>query len=224
MLAIRFGLDTLPLQATNEKRNAYRAYVVRTKSNWEATFSFSDWEAFGCLSYDALMAKFGVGEKRKMIIDGTNGEIMVGEPRAARAKVAKVAKVGRKLRIPAMFESGIINVGDKVEVLNRANSDATVVDAKTVNYQGTIMTFNEYGIKLVGHVAINVYIWVKVNGVLLDTLRQGKVDVPDTKPDTEIPETGTDSASEIPEAKTDTTEAEPEDGGKFDSEGRIIVD
>jgi hypothetical protein len=78
----------------------------------------------------------------------------------------------KKLRIGEIIASGRVNPGDRLNVIGKAESDAEVVDSKRVRLKnGQIMTWNEYGEKFTGHVAVNVYRHVVVNGVPLESLR-----------------------------------------------------
>jgi predicted transcriptional regulator len=77
-----------------------------------------------------------------------------------------------KLRIAQMIELGRVNSGDRLIIAGKVDSAAEVIDAKNVRLSnGKIMTWNEYGQHFTGHVAVNIYRHVIVNGVPLESLR-----------------------------------------------------
>jgi len=64
----------------------------------------------------------------------------------------------RKLRIAEMIASGRVHPGDKLKIAGKPNTDAEVIDAKRVRLaDGQVLTWNEYGQKFTGHVAVNIY-------------------------------------------------------------------
>lgn len=78
----------------------------------------------------------------------------------------------KKLRIPELIRLGRVKSGDKLTVRGRTSSDAEVIDDQTIRLaDGQTMTWNEYGQKFTGHIAVNIYKQVYVNGVLLGKLR-----------------------------------------------------
>ena len=78
-----------------------------------------------------------------------------------------------KLKLRDLFASGIIRSGDNLVIRNRSNSEATAINDSEVRVAetGEILTWNEYGQRFTGHVAVNIYKQVLVNGVLLGALR-----------------------------------------------------
>lgn len=74
-------------------------------------------------------------------------------------------------RIPIMFQRGIIKPGDVLTILDHENFPAVVVDASRVRHGGQIMSYNEWGQKVTGWVALNIYKWAVLNGKTLDELR-----------------------------------------------------
>lgn len=189
ILPIRFGLDTIQ-GARNEvtalRKSQYAAYLETVRQKHEASLTFDHWCDLGCLTYDGIMERWGFGQKRNVLIgqtdDGVSLTRNVGRPRSTEPKTVKVQQTTVKgsRRIPAMFADGDVKVGDVVTVLksvgkveNGTRDDfvATVVDAKNVSYNGTVMSWNEFGQKAIGHSAINVYVWLLINGTLLNDLR-----------------------------------------------------
>jgi uncharacterized protein with ParB-like and HNH nuclease domain len=82
----------------------------------------------------------------------------------------KVAKV----KLPDLFAVGKLRSGDKLTVRNKLGSDAVALDADCVRVTSTgeVMTWNQYGQAFTGHVAVNIYKQILVNGTLLGSLRE----------------------------------------------------
>jgi hypothetical protein len=62
-------------------------------------------------------------------------------------------------RMRELMENGIVAVGDRLQIKNHPDSEAIVVDARRVKYKGDEVTFNEWGGKVTGWSAINIYDW-----------------------------------------------------------------
>lgn len=88
-----------------------------------------------------------------------------------RTNLQLAGKVTGLVRTPAMFQRGIIKAGDVLTILNHEKSDAIVVDGSNVRYRNQIMSYNEWGQKVTGWVALNIYKWGVLNGKTLDELR-----------------------------------------------------
>lgn len=67
-------------------------------------------------------------------------------------------------RMDKLFEWGVIKAGDVVVIKNFENSEAIVIDIKTVEYNGQKLTFNQWGEKITGWSALSVYEWIIVKG------------------------------------------------------------
>jgi CxxC motif-containing protein len=67
-------------------------------------------------------------------------------------------------RMDKLFEWGVIKSGDTVIIKNFDNSEAIVIDTKTVEYNGQKLTFNQWGEKVTGWSALSVYEWTIVKG------------------------------------------------------------
>ncbi|MCD2347218.1 PDDEXK family nuclease [Clostridium guangxiense] len=76
-----------------------------------------------------------------------------------------------------LFEWGIIKSGDIVVIKNSENSEATVVDAKYVSFNGEKITFNKWGQKVTGWSTIRIYSWAMIKGrdKTLHEMRQEKM-------------------------------------------------
>lgn len=76
-----------------------------------------------------------------------------------------------------LFEWGIIKAGDIVVIKNVDNSEATVIDAKYVDFNGKKLTFNKWGQKVTGWSSIRIYCWAMIKGSdkTLHEMRQEKM-------------------------------------------------
>lgn len=89
---------------------------------------------------------------------------------------AQVPRVGRAqlMKTPEMVQKGLLTVGTPLTIKNRPDSTATVVDGKTVEFRGEVMSFNEWGCRATGWTSIQIYKWaVLPDGRLLEALREG---------------------------------------------------
>lgn len=105
------------------------------------------------------------------------------------SRATMVSKVGASARessikrtaLPRMnklFEWQIIQSGDRLKIKNFDNSEAVAVDASSVQYNETTMSYNQWGQKITGWSSINVYEWTLVieKGKTLHELRMEKMD------------------------------------------------
>lgn len=141
-----------------ELKNRRDSFVASAKANWLSVWEYQDWLACGApASYDELRQTFGI----------------VKAAVKTSTKVADDTRIKKTgvLRLPEMFRQGKIKAGDSLTIKNHAESTAVVVDGKTVRFNGVEMTYNAYGQQVIGHKAVNVYVWVQANGTLLNDLR-----------------------------------------------------
>ncbi|WBX81547.1 hypothetical protein PD280_07565 [Virgibacillus salarius] len=76
-------------------------------------------------------------------------------------------RISKKRYLPRMkelFEWGILSPNQKVSIKNQDNSDATVVDEKTVSFNENIMSYNQWGKVVTGWSAMSVYEWIIPEG------------------------------------------------------------
>jgi predicted type IV restriction endonuclease len=79
----------------------------------------------------------------------------------------------RLMKTREMVERGLLPVGTVLTIKDRADSAATVVDGKRVEFRGEVISFNEWGCKATGWSAIQIYKWaVLPDGRLLEALRE----------------------------------------------------
>lgn len=68
-------------------------------------------------------------------------------------------------KMKKLIEYGLIKVGDKIYLVNKPeNSEATLLDATHVEYNGEKMTLNEWGCRLTGWQSIRIYSYVAIVG------------------------------------------------------------
>ena len=115
-------------------------------------------------------------------INGLEDNLVLVEPTAKEMEDEDEATTKRKsTQLPKMdwlIEQGIISIGDEVYLINHPEEVATVVDAKSVEYKGEKMSFNQYGCELTGWKAIQIYAFMKKVGgnKTLAKLREEKME------------------------------------------------
>lgn len=102
-------------------------------------------------------------------INGTEDNVVLVEPSEKDLKEEEQAEEGRvKAYLPRMnwlIEQKIVNIGDKVFIINHPDEVAEIVDSDNVMYKGRKMSFNKYGCEVTGWKAIQSYAFLKiVNG------------------------------------------------------------
>jgi hypothetical protein len=98
-----------------------------------------------------------------------------GSRRPATAKSASTAqRRGNLPRMRALIDWGIVKPGDKLYIKNHPDATAVVVDAETVTFAGEQLRFNDWGTKVTGWSAINIYEWAMLASAdrTLDELRR----------------------------------------------------
>jgi hypothetical protein len=80
-------------------------------------------------------------------------------------------------RMQQLMEWGIVFQDMKLTLKGFDNSEATVQDAKTVNYKNETTSFNDWGTRVTGWSAINIYDWaVTPSGKTLSQLRAERME------------------------------------------------
>lgn len=87
---------------------------------------------------------FAVGNSSVLSVAAATGRTKASLPRMAKLK-----------------EWGIVKVGDKLTIKGFPDSEATVLDEKTVDYKGVRLSFNAWGVKVTGWSAVNIYDWAR---------------------------------------------------------------
>lgn len=80
-------------------------------------------------------------------------------------------------RIPALFDWGILRQGDILFIADQENSEAEVLSKTQVRFQGQPMSYNEWGQRVTGWSALNIYSYAvhQGRGKTLDELRTEKM-------------------------------------------------
>ena len=71
-------------------------------------------------------------------------------------------KVSKLPKMKWLIEQDIVHIGDEIYVLNHPEEIAIIVSSDSVNYNGEIMTFNQFGCKITGWKSIQCYAWMKI--------------------------------------------------------------
>lgn len=101
-------------------------------------------------------------------INGTEENVVLVEPSAQELQEEKQAEQGRvKTYLPRMgwlIEQKLVNIGDKVYIINHPEEVAEIVDKDNVIYKGRKLSFNKFGCEVTGWKAIQTYSFMKVVG------------------------------------------------------------
>lgn len=104
-------------------------------------------------------------------INGMENNIILVEPTSKEIKEEEEAEEGRTKRVmtqlPRMdwlIEQGIANIGDEVYIINHPDEVAVIKNAESVEYKGELMSFNQFGCKITGWKAIQIYAYMKKVG------------------------------------------------------------
>lgn len=104
-------------------------------------------------------------------INGMENNITLVEPTSKEIKEEEEAEEGRTKRVvtqlPRMdwlIEHGIVNIGDEVYIINHPDEVAVIKNAESVEYKGELMSFNQFGCKITGWKAIQIYAYMKKVG------------------------------------------------------------
>lgn len=89
------------------------------------------------------------------------------------AEAANETGRARLMKTLEMVERGLLAIGTTLTIKDRPDSAAKVVDGKRVEYQGEVISFNDWGCRATGWTAIQIYKWaVLPDGRLLEALRE----------------------------------------------------
>lgn len=104
-------------------------------------------------------------------INGMENNITLVEPTSKEIKEEEEAEEGRTKRVmtqlPRMdwlIEQGIVNIGDEVYIINHPDEVAIIKNVESVEYKGELMSFNQFGCKITGWKAIQIYAYMKKVG------------------------------------------------------------
>lgn len=104
-------------------------------------------------------------------INGMESNITLVEPTSKEIKEEEEAEEGRTKRVmtqlPRMdwlIEQSIVNIGDEVYIINHPDEVAVIKNAESVEYKGELMSFNQFGCKITGWKAIQIYAYMKKVG------------------------------------------------------------
>jgi predicted type IV restriction endonuclease len=80
----------------------------------------------------------------------------------------------RLMKTAEMVDTGLLPIGTLLTIKDRPDSAAKVVDGKRVEFRGEVISYNDWGCRATGWIAIQIYKWaVLPDGRLLEALRDG---------------------------------------------------
>ncbi|WP_029032660.1 type I restriction endonuclease [Salinarimonas rosea] len=95
------------------------------------------------------------------------------EDAPAEAVGAAPRRKRRLMRTTEMIERGLLRAGMRLTIKGRPGSEAVVVDGRHVEFGGERMSFNDWGCRVTGWTAIQIYEWAEMpDGRLLSALRE----------------------------------------------------
>lgn len=111
-------------------------------------------------AYDILhcIAKINGLEDNLVLVEPTEKEMNEEDEATTKRKSTQLPK------IDWLIEQGILNIGDKVYLINHPEEVAVVVDSKNVEYRGEKISFNQFGCELTGWKSIPIYTFMKKVG------------------------------------------------------------
>ncbi len=100
-------------------------------------------------------------ESNITLVEPTSKEIKEEE----KAEEVRTKRVMTQLpRMDWLIEQGIVNIGDEVYIINYPDEVAVIKNAESVEYKGELMSFNQFGCKITGWNAIQIYAYMKKVG------------------------------------------------------------
>lgn len=146
-----------------------------------ATFHI-DFPGVGDLLVDQVSARPRRTERYdERLLEQPNGydALQEAQPGFSEEQTPFVAQDGSTRRRPSllstreMFDLGMLTPGMILSLKGRPGSEATVIDGRHVEYKGEKVTYNVWGCRVTGWVAIQIYTQaITQDGELLDDLRR----------------------------------------------------
>jgi len=154
--------------------NSSQRIILVSSSFDEQTLSAAAWMSengidISCISLNPIKISEGEGSSyflsvEKLIPVRSVEEFFIvfsGTAVGSRSSVSVTPRTGRTTTsLPNMAklrEWKIVKDGDMLTIKGFADSEAIVRDASTVDYKGQVLSFNEWGLKVTGWSAINIY-------------------------------------------------------------------
>ncbi len=101
-------------------------------------------------------------------------------PDRGQGRVGGTDKARTRTTLPKMrelMEWGVLKPGETLKVKNFPDSEAVVIDSKTVRFKDRLISYNDWGREVTGWSSINIYDWaVAPNGRTLTDLRAEHMD------------------------------------------------
>jgi hypothetical protein len=156
--------------------NSSQRIILVSSSFDEQTLSAAAWMNnngidISCISLNPIKIPNGQGSSIFLSVDKLIPARLVEDFFVGFPDVAVGSESGRSIvpgsgrtktslpRMAKLMEWGIVKNGDKLTIKGFAESEATVRDAKTVDYKGEVMSFNAWGLKVTGWSSVGIYEW-----------------------------------------------------------------
>lgn len=177
-------------QLRHDEFNRRQRIVLVASSYKEEVLSACAWLSRGgidirCLTLSPIVCKGQHFLVVEQIIPPTKLEeyfVEVAEPGRRRSTLVGSTTSERRRgtlpRMRALIDWGIVKPGDKLYIKNHPEAIAVIVDAETVTFGGEQLRFNDWGTKVTGWSAINIYEWAVLASAdrSLDELRRQRME------------------------------------------------
>jgi hypothetical protein len=175
-------------QVRNDEFNRRQRIVLVASSYNEEVLSACAWLSRGridirCLALSPIEYKGQNFLLVEQVIPPTKLEeyfVKVAGPRRSTLVrgTASPPRKGTLPRMQALIEWGIVKPGDKLYIKNHPEQTALIVDSETVRFNGDQLRFNDWGTKVTGWSAINIYEWAVLASKdrTLDELRRQRME------------------------------------------------
>lgn len=123
--------------------------------------------AIGLKEYPDFYTYKQVEERGKAIAELLIDDVLASAPLSSTAKpVVTVAKQEETLpKMAKLIEYGLVKPGDHLYLTNfPENSEAELIDEKTVNYNGKLMSLNDWGCEITHWKSIRIYAYAAIVG------------------------------------------------------------
>ena len=157
------------IDSINENLRSIEEYEGRTRTR--EFYNMTPATAYGILHTIAYIDNL---EDNLVLVSPTNDEIKDEEA----AEV--IRRKGKRTNYPKMdwlIDNHVVNIGDKLYLINHPEEKSTIVDKEHVEYQGERMSFNQFGCRVTGWQSIQIYAFAKIDGSTktLSELRKEKM-------------------------------------------------
>jgi hypothetical protein len=187
-LATRKVSEFLSRNAAQATLNRYQRIVLIASGYDEQTLSACAWLAkngidLRCITISPIEYRQQVFFQVEQVMPPPTLEgyyVEVAEQAVGRATATTPGRTPKQTlpRMADLLEWGLVSVGDTLHIRGYENERAEVVDQAYVKYQNQPMKYNDWGQRITGWSAINIYEWTvhERSGETLDALRRKKLE------------------------------------------------